>query len=61
MYGSGIKALDSLAGELEGNSELTFGDLNSEVSKHSSAIEEVRCIWHLAKFVRFLVDSLKGH
>lgn len=41
MYGSGIKALDSLAGELEGNSELTFGDLNSEVSKHSSAIEEL--------------------
>lgn len=42
MYGSGIKALDGLAGELEGNSELTFAELNSEVCKHSSAIEEVR-------------------
>ncbi|CAO2840014.1 unnamed protein product [Amaranthus hypochondriacus] len=40
MYGSGIKALDGLAGELEGNSELTFAELNSEVCKHSSAIEE---------------------
>ncbi|XP_021856268.1 kinesin-like protein KIN-5D [Spinacia oleracea] len=40
MYGSGIKALDDFAGELEGNSELTFGALNSEVFKHSSATEE---------------------
>ncbi|KAK9756698.1 hypothetical protein RND81_01G115500 [Saponaria officinalis] len=40
MYGSGIKALDDLTGELEGNTELTFRDLNTEVSKHSSAIEE---------------------
>lgn len=44
MYGSGIKALDDFAGELEGNSELTFGALNSEVFKHSSATEEVRCV-----------------
>ncbi|XP_021716249.1 kinesin-like protein KIN-5D [Chenopodium quinoa] len=41
MYGSGVKALDNLAGELEGNSVLTFGDLNSEISKHSSATEEL--------------------
>ncbi|KAL2899206.1 Kinesin-like protein KIN-5D [Bienertia sinuspersici] len=41
MYGYGVKALDDLAGKLEGNSESTFGDLNSEVSKHSSAIEEL--------------------
>ncbi|CAK9170199.1 unnamed protein product [Ilex paraguariensis] len=38
MYGSGIKALDNLAGELDENSQLTFGNLNSEVSKHSSAL-----------------------
>ncbi|KAK6144516.1 hypothetical protein DH2020_021336 [Rehmannia glutinosa] len=41
MYGSGIKALDDLAGELDSNSHSTFGRLNSEVSKHSSALEEL--------------------
>ncbi|CAI9770527.1 unnamed protein product [Fraxinus pennsylvanica] len=41
MYGSGIKALDGLAGELDGNSGSTFGHLKSEVSKHSSALEEL--------------------
>ncbi|KAL1544328.1 kinesin-like protein KIN-5D [Salvia divinorum] len=35
MCGSGIKALDDLAGELNSNSQSTFGQLNSEVSKHS--------------------------
>ncbi|KAL2239500.1 UNVERIFIED_CONTAM: Kinesin-like protein KIN-5D [Sesamum indicum] len=41
MYGSGIKALDNLAGELDGNTQSTFGHLNSEVSKHSSALQEL--------------------
>ena len=41
MYGSGIKALDDLAAELDGNSQSTFGRLNSEVSKHSSALGDV--------------------
>ncbi|KAL0460644.1 UNVERIFIED_CONTAM: Kinesin-like protein KIN-5D [Sesamum latifolium] len=41
MYGSGIKALDDLAGELDSNSHSTFGRLNCEVSKHSSALEEL--------------------
>ncbi|KAG8371393.1 hypothetical protein BUALT_Bualt13G0083100 [Buddleja alternifolia] len=41
MYGSGIKALDDLAGELDDNSQTTFGSLNSEVSKHSSDLEEL--------------------
>lgn len=41
MYGSGIKALDDMARELEGNSRSTFGSLNSEVSKHSHALEGV--------------------
>ncbi|KAL8516151.1 hypothetical protein ACS0TY_014716 [Phlomoides rotata] len=41
MYGTGIKALDDLAGELDSNSQSTFGQLNSEVSKHSSALEEL--------------------
>ncbi|GFZ20555.1 P-loop containing nucleoside triphosphate hydrolases superfamily protein [Actinidia rufa] len=40
-YGSGIKALDDLAGELDGNSSSTFEHLNSEVSKHSSALEDL--------------------
>lgn len=43
MFGSGINALDDLAGKLDGNSQLTFERLNSEVSKHSSALGEV-CI-----------------
>jgi len=41
MYGSGIKALDDMAKELEENSRSTFGSLNSEVSKHSHAVEGV--------------------
>lgn len=41
VYGSGIKALDGIAGELDGNSQTTFGDLNSEVSKHSHALEDL--------------------
>ncbi|KAG5238161.1 hypothetical protein OIU78_007883 [Salix suchowensis] len=39
MYGAGIKALDDMANELEENSRSTFGSLNSEVSKHSHAVE----------------------
>ncbi|KAH6767080.1 P-loop containing nucleoside triphosphate hydrolases superfamily protein [Perilla frutescens var. hirtella] len=41
MYGSGIKALDDLARELDSNSRSTFGWLNSEVSNHSSALDKV--------------------
>nr|GMD12475.1 kinesin-like protein KIN-5D [Ipomoea batatas] len=41
MFGSGINALDDLAGKLDGNSQLTFERLNSEVSKHSSALGEL--------------------
>nr|KJB56011.1 hypothetical protein B456_009G103300 [Gossypium raimondii] len=40
-YGSGIKALDSIALKLDGNSKSTFGDLNSEVSKHSHDLEDL--------------------
>ncbi|KAG7036905.1 Kinesin-like protein KIN-5D [Cucurbita argyrosperma subsp. argyrosperma] len=38
-YGSRVKALNSITEELEGNFQSTFGDINSEVSKHSSALE----------------------
>ena len=41
MYGSGIQALDEMAKELEGNARSTFGNLNSEVSNHSHALEDV--------------------
>ncbi|KAL4587620.1 hypothetical protein LXL04_000492 [Taraxacum kok-saghyz] len=41
MYGSGIKALDDIADELDGNSQSTFGLLNSQVSKNSSDIGEL--------------------
>ncbi|XP_062012533.1 kinesin-like protein KIN-5D [Rosa rugosa] len=41
MYGSGIKTLDGIAVDLEGNSQSTFCHLNSEVSNHSSAVEDL--------------------
>lgn len=44
MYGSGIRSLDDLASELDGNSQSTYGNLNSEVSKHSSALQDVSVI-----------------
>ncbi|KAG5602908.1 hypothetical protein H5410_034278 [Solanum commersonii] len=39
-FGSGIKALDGLARELDGNAHSTFDCLNTEVSNHSSALRE---------------------
>ncbi|GLT43281.1 hypothetical protein SLA2020_172430 [Shorea laevis] len=41
LYGAGIEGLDNIAVELDGNSKSTFGDLNSEVSKHSHALEDL--------------------
>ncbi|XP_022634171.1 kinesin-like protein KIN-5D [Vigna radiata var. radiata] len=52
MYGSGIRVLDSLAEELKGNNQLKFGELNSEVAKHSSALED------LFKGITLEADSL---
>ncbi|RDX78228.1 Kinesin-like protein KIN-5D [Mucuna pruriens] len=52
MYGSGIKALDSLAEELKVNNQLTYDDLKSEVAKHSSALED------LFKGIALEADSL---
>ncbi|KAK7404642.1 hypothetical protein VNO78_05597 [Psophocarpus tetragonolobus] len=52
MYGSGIKALDNLAEELKGINQLTFEELNSEVAKHSSALED------LFKGIALEADSL---
>ncbi|KAK7341752.1 hypothetical protein VNO80_24691 [Phaseolus coccineus] len=41
MYGSGIRVLDNLAEELKGNNQLNFEELNSEVARHSSALEDL--------------------
>lgn len=41
MYGTDIRALDDIAGELDGNSQSTFLNLNSEISKHFSSVEDV--------------------
>lgn len=40
MYGSGIKVLDDLAGELDENSQSTFRNLKSQVLTHFSALED---------------------
>ncbi|KAM2016659.1 hypothetical protein ACFX16_047048 [Malus domestica] len=47
MYGSGNKALDGIARDLERNSQSTFSHLNSKVSNHSSTLED-ECL-HRAK------------
>uniref|UniRef100_A0A2P2MQ40 Kinesin-like protein n=1 Tax=Rhizophora mucronata TaxID=61149 RepID=A0A2P2MQ40_RHIMU len=54
MYGSGIKALDDLAKEIDGNSQSVFLNLNSEVSKHSHALE------HFLQGIASEADSLLG-
>lgn len=58
MYGSGIKTLDDVAAELDGNSKSTFGDLNSEVSKHSSSIENL--FKQIASEADALLDDLQS-
>lgn len=44
LYGSGIETLDNIAVKLDGNSQSTFGSLNSEVSKHSHELENVTLV-----------------
>jgi hypothetical protein len=41
LHGSGITALDNLAGEIDINSQTTFEKLNSQVQSHTSALEKV--------------------
>ncbi|KAI8013900.1 Kinesin-like protein KIN-5D [Camellia lanceoleosa] len=38
MYGSSIKHLDDLAGELDGKSQLAFDNLSLEISNHSTSL-----------------------
>jgi kinesin family member 11 len=41
LHGSGITALDELAGEIDMNSRTTFERLNSQIQSHTSALENV--------------------
>uniref|UniRef100_A0ACD5TYJ3 Uncharacterized protein n=1 Tax=Avena sativa TaxID=4498 RepID=A0ACD5TYJ3_AVESA len=41
LHGSGITALDNLAGEIDINSQTTFEKLNSQVQSHTSDLEKV--------------------
>jgi kinesin family protein 11 len=40
-YNTGIKSLDDIAGNLDKDSQSTLNDLNSEVTKHSCALEDM--------------------
>ncbi|PWA42619.1 kinesin motor domain-containing protein [Artemisia annua] len=58
MYGSGIKALDDLANELDGNSQSTLGSLNSQVSQNSSALGDL--FKGIASEAEVLLDDLQN-
>ncbi|GAV71394.1 Kinesin domain-containing protein [Cephalotus follicularis] len=58
MYGCGIKTLDDIAGELDGNSQSTFGDINSEISKHSHSLEDL--FKRIASEADALLDDLQS-
>ncbi|XP_038988983.1 LOW QUALITY PROTEIN: kinesin-like protein KIN-5A [Phoenix dactylifera] len=58
MYGSRIGALDDLAGELDKNSQSTFGKLNSQVLMHSSALED--CFKGIALEADQLLNELQS-
>ncbi|PIA38806.1 hypothetical protein AQUCO_02700183v1 [Aquilegia coerulea] len=58
LYRSGIKSLDDLAGELDENSQTTFGHLNSEVSKHSSALQDL--LKGIASEADVILNELQG-
>ncbi|XP_074578266.1 kinesin-like protein KIN-5A [Curcuma longa] len=57
MYGSRIKSLDELAGEIDKNSGDTLGRLNSQVSMHSSALED--CFKGIALKADHLLNELQ--
>lgn len=52
-YNSGIKSLDDIAVTLDKDSQTTLNDLNSDVTKHSCALEDVRreSLNHVVNFV----------
>ncbi|OAY85534.1 125 kDa kinesin-related protein [Ananas comosus] len=59
MYGSGIRSLDDLAGELDKNSLSTFEKVNSQVQSHSSAVED--CFRGIALEADQLLNELESN
>ncbi|THU45600.1 hypothetical protein C4D60_Mb02t19700 [Musa balbisiana] len=57
MYGSGIKALDDLAVELDKNSQSTFEILNSQVLMHSSTLEDVSRLYTYSALKELLLEA----
>lgn len=58
LYSTGVKTLDDLAVELDGNSQTTFGQLNSEVSKHSLGLENL--LKGIASEADVILNELEG-
>ncbi|CAN6358356.1 unnamed protein product [Urochloa humidicola] len=57
LHGSGITALDGLAGEIDMNSRTTFERLNSQVQLHTSALE--KCFGGIASEADNLLNALQ--
>ncbi|TVU18121.1 hypothetical protein EJB05_34194 [Eragrostis curvula] len=57
LHGSGITALDNLAGEIDMNSRTTFEKLNSQVQSHTSALE--KCFGGIACEADNLLNELQ--
>lgn len=57
LHGSGITALDNLAGEIDINSQTTFEKLNSQVQSHTSALE--KCFGVIALGADNLLNELQ--
>ncbi|CAL4903139.1 unnamed protein product [Urochloa decumbens] len=57
LHGSGITALDGLAGEIDMNSRTTFERLNSQVQSHTSALE--KCFGGIASEADNLLNELQ--
>uniref|UniRef100_R7W770 125 kDa kinesin-related protein n=1 Tax=Aegilops tauschii TaxID=37682 RepID=R7W770_AEGTA len=57
LHGSGITALDNLAGEIDMNSQTTFEKLNSQVQSHTSDLE--KCFGVIALGADNLLNELQ--
>ncbi|XP_006653984.1 kinesin-like protein KIN-5A [Oryza brachyantha] len=57
LHGSGITALDNLAGEIDMNSQTTFERLNSQVQSHTSTLEQ--CFGGIASEADNLLNELQ--
>lgn len=57
LHGSGITALDDLAGEIDMNSRTTFERLNSQIQSHTSALE--KCFGGIASEADNLLNELQ--